>query len=183
MKLFWILLLASFSAIAADLSPTRSGLTVQPTQMGFSGATLTIYQPKITNAVMVGATTNAGHIRFDEDGFWDIGVVGAARPKNLYMTGTLVANDLAISKTVTPAGTTGNATMNTACGSVNIAPGQSEVIVTNQLVSDQTVIIATVASNDEALTSVKCIATAGSIRIIGNAPAAAETRVNFLIVN
>ena len=45
------------------------------------------------------------------------------------------------------------------------------------------IIVATVATNDTTLTSVQAVAAAGSFTLYANAAATAETRVNFLVIN
>jgi len=91
--------------------------------------------------------------------------------------------DIVVDKTITPSGTTGAQTINKTAGSVNIAAGQSGLVVTNSLVTTSSIILATVATNDAAITSVKAVASTGSFSIFTNALAVAETRINFLVLN
>ena len=96
----------------------------------------------------------------------------------------LIASYLNLDKTITASGTNGDQTINKAMGSVNFAAGAlSYITVTNSLVSTDSVIIATVASNDSALKDVQVVASAGSFRIYPGATPAADTRVNFLVLN
>jgi hypothetical protein len=85
--------------------------------------------------------------------------------------------------TVAPTGTTGAQTINTLAGSVNFAAAASSLVVTNSLVSTDSVILATVATNDATMKTALCVAAAGSFTIHANAAATAETRVNFLVIN
>jgi len=50
-------------------------------------------------------------------------------------------------------------------------------------VTSNSVIIATVATNDATMTSVQAVAAAGSFTLHANAAATAETRVNFVAIN
>jgi hypothetical protein len=84
-------------------------------------------------------------------------------------------------RTITPAGTTGAQTINTPLGSVNFAAGASSLVVTSSLVTANSIITPTVASNDTTMRSVRTTQTAGSFTILANATATAETRVNFTI--
>ena len=94
-----------------------------------------------------------------------------------------VAGDLRLDKTITQSGTTGAQTIHKQIGSVNLAAGQSSVVVTNNRVTTSSVIVATVATADATLKSVVAVAANGSFTLTGNAAATAETRVNFLVLN
>lgn len=94
-----------------------------------------------------------------------------------------IAGDLRLDKTITPAGTTGAQTIHKQMGSVNVAAGQSSVVVTNNRVTASSVIIATVATADATLKSVVAVAANGSFTLTGNAAATTETKVNFLVLN
>ena len=85
--------------------------------------------------------------------------------------------------TITPAGTTGARTINKNAGSVNFAASAASLVVTNSLVSTNSVILATVGSNDSTMKGVHIIPAAGSFTIHGNALPTGETRVNFLVIN
>jgi hypothetical protein len=97
---------------------------------------------------------------------------------------TLTANtDFVLSKTITAGGVTGNQTINKSSGTVNFAAAASSLTVTNSLVSANSIIIATIGTNDATMTSVQAVAGAGSFVIYANAAATAETRVNFIVTN
>jgi hypothetical protein len=93
-------------------------------------------------------------------------------------------NDLALSKTITPAGTTGNATINNACGTVNFAAAATSLTLTNSLITANSIILLTLGSND-----VTCrgfyhdTPGAGSVVIRVNGTPAAECRCEFLVIN
>ena len=104
---------------------------------------------------------------------------------NTYQTNlTITANgDIQLQKTVTAGGTTGAQTINKPIGSVNFAAAATSLVVTNSLVTANSIIIATVATNDATMQSVNVVAGSGSFTINANAAATAETRVNFLVHN
>ena len=91
--------------------------------------------------------------------------------------------NIVVDKTITPGGTTGGQTINKTAGSVNLAAGQSGMVVTNSLVTTSSIMLATVATNDAAITSVKAVASTGNFSLFADALAAAETRINFLVLN
>jgi hypothetical protein len=137
------------------------------------------------------AAGNAGEIQFnvagslgsDIDLTYNSGTNTLSVP-NLDLNGTLGgATEVFFSKTITAGGTTGAQTINNVCGSVNFAAAATSLVVTNSLVSTDSVIIATVATNDATMTSVQVVAGSGSFTIYANAAATAETRVNFLVIN
>lgn len=96
---------------------------------------------------------------------------------------SLFNGDMRFDKTITATATTGAQTINKNAGSVNFAAAATSLVVTNSRVTTASVIIATVATDDATMLSVKAVAAAGSFTLIANAAATAETRVNFLIIN
>ena len=93
------------------------------------------------------------------------------------------STNFATTKTITPAGTVGNRTINTSAGSVNFAAAATSLVVTNSLVTVNSVILATIATNDVAMTDIKVVASSGSFTLFSTNAPVAETRVNFLVVN
>jgi hypothetical protein len=89
---------------------------------------------------------------------------------------------VSVAKTVTAGGVTGAVTINKQAGSVNFAAAASSVVVTNSLVTANSIIITSVASNDTTMRAVRHTQTAGSFTIFANATPTAETRVNFLVL-
>ena len=84
---------------------------------------------------------------------------------------------------VVAAGTTGSAVINRRAGRVNMAAGASFLAITNKLATDNSVVIATVGSNDSTLKTVQAVIPfAGFIYLYGNAAATAETRISFLLL-
>ena len=126
---------------------------------------------------LTGATNNYGFI----------GNIAAATGRyNLYMQGTAAnyfAGDMQFNKTVTAAGTTGAQTISKNAGTVNFAAAATSLVVTNTLVTANSIIICTVGTNDTTMKSASAVAAAGSFTIYGNAAATAETRVNFIVIN
>jgi hypothetical protein len=103
---------------------------------------------------------------------------------NAVFAGSLtVGGNVILPKTITAAGTTGARTINQPSGSVNFAAAATSLVVTNSLVTVNSVIICTVGTNDTTLKSVAAVAAAGSFTMHANAAATAETRVNFIITN
>jgi len=90
--------------------------------------------------------------------------------------------NLRITKTITPTGTTGDQVINTPAGSVNFAPTDASITVTNSLVDANSIILLT-RQTDLTLTSVSYTATSGAFTITPNNFATTETRVDFLIIN
>lgn len=88
-----------------------------------------------------------------------------------------------VPKTITAAGTTGAQTINKTAGSVNFVAAATSLVVTNSFVTANSVIIATVGTNDTTMKSVAAVANSGSFTLYANAAPTAETRVNFMVVN
>jgi hypothetical protein len=140
--------------------------TAPTNQYGFNAA-----------ATLTGATNNHG---------FQGNIASGIGRYNLYMSGTAanyLAGDLQLGKVITATGTNGAQTINTTTGSVNFAIAATSLVVTNSLVTANSIIIATVASNDTTMKSVQVVAAAGSFTLYASAAATAATRVNFLITN
>ena len=90
---------------------------------------------------------------------------------------------MSLDKTVTAAGTTGAQTINKTVGTVNFAAAATSLVVTNSLVTANSIIVATVGTVDTTMKSVVVVAAAGSFTLTANAAATAETRVNFHVFN
>lgn len=81
------------------------------------------------------------------------------------------------------AGAAGAVTQNVPAGSVQIAAGQLSVILTNSLITANSVVLATLATIDTTATSVRAIPTVGSCTISLNAIATAQVKVNYLVIS
>lgn len=93
------------------------------------------------------------------------------------------AGDVQFQKTVIAAGTTGAQTINKTMGRVNFAAAATSLVVTDSLVTANSIILATVASNDATMKSVAVVAGSGSFTLFANAAPTTETAVNFLVFN
>lgn len=96
---------------------------------------------------------------------------------------TTLFGGLSLPKTITASGTTGAQTINKSTGSVNFAAAAGSLVVTNSLVTANSIILCTVGTNDTSMHAATAVAAAGSFTIRPDVPPAAETRVNFLITN
>jgi len=114
-----------------------------------------------------------------------LGSIATQAANSVAITGGTVAGLTAfgLDKTITAGGTTGARTINKPIGSVNFAAAATSLVVTNSLVDANSVVLATVATNDSTLKSVLAVAGSGSFTLYANAAATAETRVNFLVMN
>lgn len=86
-------------------------------------------------------------------------------------------------KTVVATGTTGAQTINRVTGRVNFAAGASSLVVTNNLVTANSIILITKATNDSTARLGAAVASAGSFTIHMDVAPAAECAVNFSISN
>jgi hypothetical protein len=142
-----------------------------------AGSALTTQIGFRAGSSLIGATNNYGF-------FSDI--ASGANRWNFYAAGTAAnyfAGDMQLDKTVTAAGTTGAQTINKNAGTVNFAAAATSLVVTNDRVTANSIVIATVATNDTTMKSVIAVAGAGSFTLTANAAATAETRVNWLVIN
>lgn len=92
------------------------------------------------------------------------------------------AGGISFNKTVTAAATTGAQTINTPTGTVNFAAAAASLVVTNSLVTANSIIVCTVGTVDATMKSVVAVAGTGAFTLTANAAATAETRVNFLVL-
>lgn len=68
-------------------------------------------------------------------------------------------------------------------GSVNFDATDTSKTVTDALVRADSVIVATVATNDSTMKTVLAVAAAGSFTLYANAAATGTTRVNYMVMN
>ena len=88
-----------------------------------------------------------------------------------------------LSKTITAAGTTTAQTINKPIGSVNFAAADASKVVTNSLVTVNSVILCTIGTNDATMKDCQVVAASGSFTIFAGAVPTAETCVNFIVIN
>lgn len=142
-----------------------------------------------TGNVLRWTIDNSGNLTANTDNSWSIGGAAGNRPADVNVAddvtagGTITGLDFVMGKTITAAGTTGDRTINTASGSVNFAAAAQTITVTCSLVDANSIIMATVATDDATAFACKAIPGTGSFILKLNAAATAETRVNFLITN
>lgn len=99
-------------------------------------------------------------------------------------TGLLtLSGSLAVPKTITTVGTTGNQTINKMAGRVNIAAGGSSITVTDSLVTTNSIILCTIATDDSTAILKNCVPGNGSFVIKTTAAVTAETAISFLVIN
>ena len=171
---------AFLSAPKTDaLSFTLANLRHYTAQQGTFGAgsAVTNQFGFYADASLTGAVNNYGFYA---------NIAATAGRYNFYANGTAAnffAGDMQLGKIVAAAGTTGAQTINKTCGTVNFAAAATSLVVTNSLVTVNSIVICTVGTNDTTMKSANAVAAAGSFTINANAAATAETRVNFLVIN
>lgn len=88
-----------------------------------------------------------------------------------------------LNRTITAAGTTGAQTINKPAGTVNFAAGAAALVVTNSLVTADSIILLTMRGNGANAVIKSVVAAAGSFTINLTANAAAETSIGFVVTN
>ena len=103
-----------------------------------------------------------------------IGVAGGTATPNFY-----------VARTITPAGTTGNVTIDKLAGTVNIAAGAGTagVTVTNARVTVNSIVYAIARTNDATCSVKSVVPAAGSFVLRTTANCTAETSFGFLVTN
>ena len=146
---------------------------------GFGAIWSTAVTPATTNfALNAGATTTSlGSVSGTRLS------VGAVTRLDATATSITHFGDMIYDKTITAAGTTGAQTINKTTGRVNFAAAAASLVVTNSLVTANSIVHCTVATNDTTMKSAACVPAAGSFTIYSNAAATAETAVAFTVTN
>lgn len=90
---------------------------------------------------------------------------------------------LLFASTITPGGTTGDQTINTVTGTVNIAALGTTVTVTNSQCTVNSTVIPTIRTNDATATIKNCVPGNGSFVITLNSATTAEISIGFLVIN
>jgi len=117
------------------------------------------------------------------NGSRDIGSTGL-RFRDGFFTGNITATSFTDSgKVITAAGTTGARTINAMSGSVNFAAAATSLVVTNSLVTANSVVFCGCQSNDATMRAVRWTVAAGSITILANTAPTAETAVVFTVTS
>lgn len=105
---------------------------------------------------------------------------------NLGTAGNLtigVGGGIILDRTITSSGTTGDRTINKLSGCVNFAGAATSVVVTNSLVTANSIILTAIQTNDATMKSVVAVPTTGSFTIHANTAATSETKVCFIVTN
>lgn len=97
--------------------------------------------------------------------------------------GTNPADIQSFDSTVTAGGTTGAQTINKPSGTVNFATAASTLVVTNSLVTTNSIVLCVVRSNDATAVLKNVIPASGSFTITLNAAATGECSVGFVVFN
>jgi len=92
-----------------------------------------------------------------------------------------VTQNLKVTNTI--ASGTGAITANTPAGQVIFGSQDASLVITNSLVSTNSIIIATVATNDATLKSIVAEAGSGSFTLTPNTQSTNDTKVNWMILN
>lgn len=92
-------------------------------------------------------------------------------------------NQIILPATNTATGTTGNQTINKASGTVNIAAAGTTVTVTNSLVSANSIVVATLRTNDATAYIKNVVPGAGTFTINLGAAATGEVNIGFVVFN
>ncbi|MDB9976293.1 hypothetical protein OAD59_00430 [Flavobacteriaceae bacterium] len=97
---------------------------------------------------------------------------------------TLTSNKiLASNKIITPAGTTGNQTIDATAGSVNFSSSDTTLTVTNNLVDANSVVILTRGTAVSANRNISVVPSSGQFIITLDASFGVETKIFFLVIN
>jgi len=91
-------------------------------------------------------------------------------------------DQIIVHATNTAALTTGNQTINKIAGTVNIAAGDSVVVITNSKVTTSSLVFPTIRTNDATARIKSAVPGSGSITI-RTTPVTAETSIGFLVIN
>lgn len=166
---------------AAGAIADQRAVHIQAPTYAFDGASVitTAATLSISGAPVAGANatiTNsyALHVAGGRSQFAGLLAAGAG----LSVTGQITA------ETVDASGTPGAAVINAPTGTVAVAIGASSVVVTNNLVTANSIVIPVLQFVDATLTQIlSCVPGAGSFTITGNAVATAATRVSFIVIN
>jgi hypothetical protein len=145
----------SFSILKGDNTNN-----IQTNFTGFSNS----YINALAGNLFVGATTGVAE---------KLSVTG-----NIYSTGKEIFD-----ATMTAGGTTGNQTINKPSGSVNFAAAATSITVTNSFVTVNSIIAATVMTNDGTAYVKNVVPGSGSFVITLGAAATGETKVGFVVAN
>lgn len=88
-----------------------------------------------------------------------------------------------LERTITATGQTGAKTINKPSGTVNFAAAAASLVVTNNLVTANSIVLCTIRTVDATMTSVVAVCGAGSFTLTPNAAPTGEVSVGFVVFN
>lgn len=165
---------AIFESATGNLGPkTDAGLTYDASTgtlvaTSFSGPLTGNVTGNISGAAPAGSLT---------------GTTLAANVVTTSITGTGALLNLRAIGTITTGGTTGAQVIDKPTGSVNFAAAAGSLVVTNSLVTTNSIVIPVLQTNDGTAVLGACVPAAGSFTIYMTTPPAAEARVGFVVYN
>jgi len=98
-------------------------------------------------------------------------------------SGAVNLTALNLDRTITAGGITGAATINKMAGTINIAAGQTSIVLTNNLVNADSLLNPQVRCNDSTMKSVAYVAVSGSVTFYPNAAPASECSIGWKVEN
>jgi hypothetical protein len=192
---------SSTSAIAGStkltFDPTTGNVTSTGTVKGdklqVTGANPNILNPSGSIALALASTqiqasvingTSGIAFRFTNAGAPPTGGIVASFEAGGVNALQVVNNGKLLLPSTDSSGTPGAATINKPSGKSAIAAGASSVTITNNTVTASSIVIPVLMTSDATLTSIqRCVVSAGSFTITGNAAATAATTVGWWVLN
>lgn len=104
-------------------------------------------------------------------------------PNSVEAVAITSAGGLNLNRTITAAGTTGAQTINKLSGTVNFAAGTSSLVVTNSLVTANSIVLCVIRTNDSTAQLKNVVPSAGAFTINLTGNTTGETSVGFLVLN
>lgn len=166
--------MAIFTGAYAITSGTNYGLNMTPSITPTSGTNIFngfAFQPTINQTG--GAS---GRVR----GYYFNPTVTAAADLVALET---TSGKVIFANTVTAGGTTGAQTINKTSGTVNFAAAATSLVVTNNLVTANSIVFVEIRTNDTTALIKNVVPTSGSFTINMQAAPTAETSVGFFVIN
>ena len=174
----------------SKLSTTSSGISVTGNinSSGSTNPTITVSDNTNSHYLTLQGLDNASKIDYLSTLIFEYGSnnteIARLTSTGLEITGGVTANKLsANNKTITPAGTVGNQTINSTAGSVNFGSSDTTLTVTNNLADDNSVIMLTRGTAISANRNMSVVPSSGQFIITLDASFGIETKIFFLIIN
>lgn len=177
----------SGKAQAINISPNASGVSqIFSTYYGGGPPDLVIgaYDRRANQVYMKGGATGGVGIFNTSPAANTLDVTGAVAA-SVSVASPLIQStaDVQVSKTITPAATTGNQTINKTGGSIRIAAAGTSVVLTNSLITVNSIVGCWLSSNDATAKSVTYVLASGSVTFNLGAAATAETEIRWIVFN